>query len=378
MTFDTYSDERIIAELYVMSRYNSELLREGFKFTDASKNLITNLIINRMTDAVLEYIFEKAATEDSAKFLQGALRGRETKKKYGSEADLNDLTLHIEGIDYMKGFAWGFDNAGRWEGDTIPDEIVHEIFDNVRSEKEEQKLRQIVGFSVRSIFMKFTPLGTIDRIFKIVNETIQDYGMTESFLSKKTFAIIAVAALEIADEALVPGILLSFGIPAPSLSIFKVGLTEVFAEKIFKFLKVDPNSEDAKAILKRVLDTELIDPSELPETPELTIDDLGVDEYEEAFFYRPGTRPEGVTPMPIPYHARMKMRKNLPRSAASPEELEDIYTSQLSREQRLELLKRRAKSKIEEALKRNKRVDRLYIRNVIKETMVEIYVRKNV
>jgi len=378
MTFNSCTNERILAELYVIDKYNIDLLEEGFKFSDISKKLISNLVINKMTESVLEVIFEKAATEDSVKFLQGAMKGRKVKIRHGSEADLNDLTLHIQGIDYMKGFAWGFTNADRWEGDEIPDEIVHEIFDSVRSEKEEEKLKQIVGYSIKTIFLKLTPLGTIDKIFKIVNETIEDYGYTETFFTKKGLAIILVAILEIADELLVPIILLSFGIPPISISVFKVGLTEIFAEGIFKLFKVDPNSEHAKAILKRVLDTKLIDAPALPKLPAASLDDLAIDEYQEDFFHRPGSRPEGVPPIEIPYRTRKKKRKKLPRSAVSPEELEDIYTSQLSRDERLALLKRRAKSKIEEAIKRNKRVDRLYIRNVIKETIVGIYVRKNV
>lgn len=274
------SRERLIAEAYAV---NELILNEGI-VTDTAKNTLKKFSIKWLTEGFVSYMLKNAAVRNVKDFTKGANIGRAYAKEGRTFYGKWDLFKDLQGPDFLNGFAWGQDNWDNeeWSDYLIPESLIHELFDNFRTEQEKRILAAVTKEFLTLVFVEKSKFGVLSKIIDIVTQTIDEYNQIPG---KQFVGLTAIIILEIVDELLLPILAMALGIPPgidPGFLIWKVGINELVGDKVLNFFNIDPSSPAGIHIKAKVANSKIVELSEI------------IDDFEEETLENPIEIESGV------------------------------------------------------------------------------------
>ena len=277
------SRTRLLAEVYVI---NELILSEGI-ITDAAKNTLRKYSIKWLTESFVSYMLKNAAVRNVKDFTKGANIGRAYAKEDRTFYGKWDLFEDLQGPDFLNGFAWGQDNWDNeeWTDYLIPESLIHELFDDFRTEHEKRVLAAVTKEFLTLVFVEKSKLGVLSKVIEIVTQTLDEYNKIPS---KQFAGLTAIIILEIVDELLLPILAMALGMPPgidPGFLIWKVGINEIVGDKVLSFFNIDPSSPAGLHIKAKVAETKIIKLADIiekmPESPLEIESEIELDDFDD-------------------------------------------------------------------------------------------------
>tara|TARA_R110000824_G_scaffold386198_1_gene580746 strand:- start:236 stop:1006 length:771 start_codon:yes stop_codon:yes gene_type:complete len=204
---------------------------------------VMDSVFRRVAPNMVRHVLEQEINEDMEEFSAGAIEGRWEKQRdwAGEDPTPEDFGYSKKSLDYRVGYTWGWNNADKWKGDSLPSQARKEAIEDQIKEYEDKITDEMVVAALRGANEKFNPIKLLGKAW----DTIRTAGKKEGYkgVIKKGLPIgMAVVVGESLDNVLIP---LAFykltGIPIPPLPI---GVSEIIMPLILNIVGGEIEAEE--------------------------------------------------------------------------------------------------------------------------------------
>jgi hypothetical protein len=178
------------------------------------------------SDQIIEALYRSSVGRNASEFSEGAIEGRadqESGAEFKPDTPARHEVFFQEDPDYIMGYKWGYYAQVPWDGDKVPTEVMDDF---VAAEIEEIKRNagsELTKEVLYGIYDNVSPNRILRKVYYAVKDAYDAGGIKEA-ITKGVPIALTVAVTETLDQAVLPWLSLSFGLP-PVTNV--VGLGEI-------------------------------------------------------------------------------------------------------------------------------------------------------
>ena len=230
--------------LYEKAQQEASLFSSISDFIETSHyDDVMDSVFKKIAPNMVRHVLEQEINEDMAEFLDGAIEGRWEKQRdwAGEDPSPEEHGHSKDSTDYALGYSWGWNNAGSWEGNTLPAKARKEAVEIQIAEFEDQVSEQMVIAALEAANDKVNPVKLLGKAKDAITSAVQEDGWVGGV--KKGLPIaIGIIVGEALDNVIIPMAFYSMtGIPIPPLP---VGVGEIINPVVISMVGADVETEE--------------------------------------------------------------------------------------------------------------------------------------